>query len=358
MRILGIMSRGDKPNAVDVYRITLPLEYLNNKTQDIRCGWMTLRHAETYVRNYELDAVFDYDIIIFGRPISDEPSAGQIMDALRVRGAKVIYETDDDYSGIHRQATVVPDKTWAPYIGNADAITVTTKPLADLVRRESGGRPVYVVPNAIDREWFTAVAKTAKRVFKDHLTVMLAGTQTHYRDWRVLETVIPKIQAAYPNVKFLVGGFMPDYLEELCEYQPPVPYHIGYPMLLAQADILCAPLVPDDKFNHSKSPIKAIEGWCAARPVSKTSFGGCAVVASKCIVYKGTVQHRHNGLLVDHTPDAWEDALRLLIEDRFLRQKLQIEGLKDASDYDIERRWQDWAQAYRSILTDAKEERL
>ena len=178
---------------------------------------------------------------------------------------------------------------------------------------------------------------------------MLAGTKSHYQDWMVLKDVIPGILADYPHVKFLVAGITSEYLVNAgAETIAPVQY-TAYPGILAQADILCAPLIPDDPFNAGKSPIKAIEGWCTARPVGK-QVGGCAVIASKSVVYRGTVQNRHNGLLVDHTPEAWDAGLRKLIEDQCLRQKLQIQGHKDACRYDMATHWQDWHRVYTKIV--------
>jgi glycosyltransferase involved in cell wall biosynthesis len=333
---------------VEIYRITLPYTNLNNSS-NMRCGWMPVEDAAQCLRQMQTDVVFRNDVIVLHRSISDMPDAGEALtEALRVHGAKVVYETDDDYSGQHREShSERAGLTWAPYLPYVDAATVTTKPLGQLVERESGGKPVYVVPNAVDYQWFTQVAKAAQRP-DPRLTVMLAGTKTHYDDWKVVGEVMPDILAAHPDVRLVVAGDWMgyDYLH-WADKIPPVHY-AEYPATLAQADILCAPLVPDDPFNACKSPIKAIEGWCAARPLGKRQ-GGCAVIATKCGVYRDTVQNRHNGLLVDHTPEAWDKALRLLIGDEYLRRKLQIEGLKDARQYDIATRWRDWHTTYTHI---------
>lgn len=348
MKVLALLAT-DKaaPGAVEIYRITMPLEYLNNKTRDIRCGWMTLKAAMSEMRSGQA-RVFDHDIIIAHRWLSEVDGAGEVIDALRVKGAKVIYEADDDYSGIYREADEIPGRTWKPYIGRVDAFTVTTKTLAE---RLDTNRPTYVIPNAIDRAAFGAISQSTKRMFPDRLVIMLAGTKTHVEDWKVVAEVSPKIAAKYPQVKFVAVSekWYYDYLEDAgFEFLPPAQYQM-YPCVLAQADILLAPLV-HDPFNACKSPIKAIEGWSAARKVGKTKTGGCVVVASKGPTYQGAVQHRHNGLLVEHTPQAWEDALCELVENWHLRQKLAVEGWKDSREYDIESCWQKWAEAYRDIV--------
>lgn len=347
MNILGLIGNKQVAGAIEIYRITMPFMYLN-KHSGMRCGWMTMQRAASYLQANDLSPVFDNDIVVMHRALADVPDAGkELIKALRVHGAKVVYETDDDYSGIYRQADDVPDRTWKPYIPYVDAITVTGKHLAALAKQESGGRPVYVVPNAIECSSFAQTAKQAQREI-DGLTIMLAGTKSHYNDWIVLKNVLPALLEDYPDVTLLVAGYLPDYLEDMgLGYLPPVHYS-RYPETLAQADILCAPLDTNDQFNHSKSPIKAIEGWCAARKVGKR-WGGCAVIASKSVVYRGTVQNRHNGLLVDHTPEAWDQGLRRLIEGKYLRQTLQVEGLKDAKRYDMATHWRDWHRTYQNI---------
>ena len=348
LKILGLLGSGiTVVGAVDMYRITLPFTYLNNKNSGMQCGWMPMQDAAQLLYAGNTEAVFGNNIIVLARPIADDmEGTKEFISALRVRGAKVVYEVDDDYSGLNREPE--EGRTCLPLATEVDAITVTTKPLAKLMSRLSGGRPVYIVPNAIEFEWFAKAARTAERKFPDRLTIMLAGTRTHKLDWKVLQTVVPKLQANYPEAKFLVAGYQYEYMDDWdFEFMSPVHYS-QYPAMLAQADILCAPLNPDDQFNASKSPIKAIEGWSAARRVGKKQ-GGCAVIATDSVVYRGTVQNRHNGLLVKHTPEAWYEGLSKLIEDTHLRQKLQVEGLKDAHHYDIATRWVDWHQAYTSI---------
>ena len=74
------------------------------------------------------------------------------------------------------------------------------------------------------------------------------------------------------------------------------------------------------------------------------------MIATDCVAYRGTVQNRHNGLLIKHTPEDWDKALRRLIEDQVLLQKLQIEGLRDVKRYDIATCWKNWHRAYTNII--------
>ena len=217
---------------------------------------------------------------------------------------------------------------------------------------EAGLDKYYVARNFIHYEWFTQTSLQATRQDPDKIVVMLAGTATHDADWMPVAEAMPKILEEYPQVVFKVAGNVPDYLYGHCEFVPPVHYSM-YPMTLRQADILCCSLDPEDRFNRSKSYIKAIEGWSAARQVGKTKRGGCAIIASKGTApYKGLFNNRNSGLMVDHTPEAWGEAIRTLIEDWKLRQKIQVNGLKQARAYDIALRWKEWADVFRDILAD------
>lgn len=331
--------------AVEAYRITMPLTYLSNRTE-MRCEWMTVTHAMELCKQNDV-SMFHHDIIILHRLLTTEPKAvPALCNALRCAGAKLVYEVDDDYSGRHRDVASGTGSTWSPYLPLMDAITTTTEELAKALSRDSGGKPVYVLPNHLELETFSKASLAARRVYEG-ITVMLAGTQTHYQDWEVVAEVMPGIIADYPDVTWLVAGFCPAYLGPEATFIEATPYPY-YPGILAQADILCCAL-EDDPFTRCKSPVKVLEGWAATRHVGKR-VGGCAVIASKTPVYKGTVQQRHNGLLVDHTPEAWDKAIRLLVSNEFLRRKLQIAGYKSVQAHGITQGWKNWQRVYNQIL--------
>lgn len=345
MRILAVTGQRDYMGAVEIYRISMPLTYLN-KRSDMKCGWLPRGNLGTMLAQKQTE-ILRQDVIVLHKFLSSRMPDGY-LDKLRALGAKLVYETDDDYSGRYRPADDVNDGTWHDFLNRVDAITVSTDHLAELARKDSGGKPVYVCPNAIQLDYFRKMSMETDNIFPEKLTIMLAGTRTHQLDWQVVNEVMPDILADYPEVEFLAACEKQHYENLNAQFVKPVLYQY-YPALLRQADILCAPLVPEDGFNWSKSPIKAIEGWSAERQITDTRTGGCAIVASKAAPYKGVVENRHNGLLVDHTPDAWDKALRKLVGDELLRHKLQYEGLKDARRYDIEDRWVDWYRAYKAI---------
>jgi glycosyltransferase involved in cell wall biosynthesis len=180
---------------------------------------------------------------------------------------------------------------------------------------------------------------------------MLVGTATHYEDWKPAAAGALRVLERHPEVNLLIAGMSIDYVPdtEQVTRMAPVPYQ-KYPGLVAQADIVLCSVDPEDGFNWSKSPIKAIESWSAERPVGSRR-GGAAVIATRSRTYVPTVQHNHNGLLVSHDPDDWEQAIELLVTNELLRQKLQVTGYKDArAKHNIAHNWVNWYRAYRSMM--------
>ena len=127
-------------------------------------------------------AVFDYDITVISRRLVGEQYAGYgptMMKALAVRGSRMVYETDDDYTGTTRKQA---RGSCLPFLDAVEAVTVSTKYLGELIGQHTS-RPVYVLPNAIARDWFAELATGVKR--DDTVRVMLAGTKSHYGDWEI-----------------------------------------------------------------------------------------------------------------------------------------------------------------------------
>ena len=364
IRVMAIMGNKYPIPAPDVYRVTLPFSYLN-KHSSIKAGWIqsdmirqAVRQAQRGDRPIDnLRNIFGYDIIVLRRWLSAdvEMALGAVNDIREFSGvfngkpALVIYEADDDYSGKYRPPDIRLGD-WKPFLRQVDAVIASTKPLADLMAEDAGLERGHVAPNFLPHSKFSRTSLDAIRE-NNALTVMLAGTATHEDDWRVVADAMVNITREFPEVRFAVAGNVPDYLYGECEFIPPVPYQ-DYPAILRQADILCCALDPEDRFNDSKSYVKVVEGWTSARKLVGKTVGGCAVIASDALPYRGIVVNRHNGLVVDHTVDAWYNAIKELITNRLLRQKLQVNGFKQSRTYDVQLGWRKWYRVFENILAD------
>lgn len=355
MRITGILAGYPDTSlrSIDVYRIAGPFAMIKDRTKHV-AQWLYESQLHQAGRR-ELDAVLSSDIIVVSRLVHKNPlEAGRAMHGLRSRGAKLVYETDDDLTGLYRQDP--GGATCMPYLVEVDAITTTVKPLADRLH-DISDRPAYVLPNYMPLGWlstasmYTREGEPRERQYSDTLNIMLVGTATHAEDWRVIIDLIPAILQDYPNVRVLFAGYKPEFApdHERIGFLPPRPYS-GYPAMLFEADIVCAGLDPNDPFNWAKSPCKVLESWAAQRRLEDGKLGGAAVIASDTVVYHDTVTDGDDGLLVEHTPEAWEHALRSLIEDEHLRHSLQRRGFNTVRQHSIASHYREWLSVYNRIL--------
>ena len=348
---LNVMSVLAHPGfgAVETYRVTLPLSRAVAGDPELTGEWCQMKDLAIAIQQQGFKCIEDIDLFVLNRAVAFAHEAGlakDLVDALRVHGAKVVYELDDDYTGKHR---VTPSgRSCLPYIAEVDAITVSTPGLAKAVQSAAPRVPVHVLPNYLPVELFASQSEKTKRT-DPRLSIYVAGSNAHFLDWQVLEDVIPNLHRDFPDVRFTVAGCQPYYLDhDYIAFRDAVPFQ-EYPSMLADADIIVSPVDPTDKFNYSKSAVKALEAWAARRPVGK-HVGGAAFIGSAGKVYNSTVNNRHNGLLVRHSPYYFEAGLRKLIQDQHLRHRLQIEGHKDVQAHDIALHWHKWSKAYRDVL--------
>jgi hypothetical protein len=157
----------------------------------------------------------------------------------------------------------------------ADAFTVSTDRLADLMWPILGERPM-VIPNGLPRSWLSLPAALAPSWQPGDPRVLryFSGSASHELD---LETVLPVIAGFLeqnPEVRFEVvghveipGGALP---ERRWGKRPPVAFN-RLPPLLASSWATIAPLT-QTSFNACKSAIKFLESaaWgapCVATPI-------------------------------------------------------------------------------------------
>jgi len=306
-RVLALLPDAKYIGGCTFVRITGPLAYL--KAAGYPIDWIPMLTAKNLAKTKEL-RLTEYDLFVVPR-VGDrgDGKVVQLFETLRAVGKAVIWETDDDYTNEHR---VVLEGDASSVMSVATALTVSTPHLREQCRKHTD-KPIYLLQNCIDFQFWDMVPK--KRILQDTLTVGLVGTTTHYNDWILARDALYRIAADYPDVHFVLGGYCPDYLEDLPRTLtlPPTPYQ-NYPNMVHQIDIGLCPLDPDDEFNKSKSAIKAMEYWAA----------GAAVVASDCSVYRRTVDEDRGFFAT--TTEEWYTAIANLIEDPELRTQTAAAG--------------------------------
>jgi glycosyltransferase involved in cell wall biosynthesis len=353
MNIVGILSGEAKlPRAVHIYRLTMPLAYINKHTKH-NAAWATAGSIAE-LTEAQIEAVLKADIVILGRMITDRPGDSyEYVKFLRRNGAKIIYETDDDLTEQYRDISRGKQADCKPFLANPniDAFTVTTKYLGAQISKFSVGQPVFVLPNCIETTYWAQVSERHVRRYADTFNIMLVGTPTHGQDWVHAHQAALRILDEFPHTRLLVGGYQPDYIgtDERIVRLPFVEY-MEYPTMLAEADVVVAAIDPDDPFNHSKSAVKAMEAWASKRQLSDGKYGGAAVIATQSVVYNGTVFNDRNGLLVENDVESYYTALRTLVTDKSKREYLQRTGMHDViSKHSIHTAYRQWVSAYTRI---------
>lgn len=197
----------------------------------------------------------------------------QFLDIARKLEIKIVYDLDDDiwnipeYNPAHGPLTHYR-QGFAACIGMVDAVTVSTKTLAKVVKKHVPGMlnqrtgkeiPVFVCENRIDQRMFVTPKKNEEQTI-----VGWAGSSSHVGDLVLVEDAILAAAKEHPKVRFEYRGCMPQpnsQVPKLETFQQkpwsPVP-EFGARMPLWGWSIALCP-VTNHEFNNSKSCIKMLE---------------------------------------------------------------------------------------------------
>jgi glycosyltransferase involved in cell wall biosynthesis len=233
------------------------------------------------------------------------------------------------------------------YMGEMDAMTVSTEPLKQLYAPNA--KSITVIPNAIEYE---LVDQIPAIMGHDGIYLGWFGTATHQIDLEVVMPVIADILKKYKQVTFIMGGWpdcplIKDLPQEQVKIIPWTDDMFQHYTNLKQLDIAICPLA-DIKFNESKSNLKFMEYSSLAIPV----------VASDLLPYQGSIKDGVNGFLArarGATYKAWMKPLEALINDADLRKKIGKTGASSTrARYAQDKVAEKWATFYEKILLDKK----
>jgi glycosyltransferase involved in cell wall biosynthesis len=281
------------------------------------------------------EACRDFEVIV-GQRIGK-------MEALplwrRLRpGHKLVYEIDDDLTSIDptnmvafvAHGDVEQDASWAA-IEIAHMVTVTTEPLAEVIRQRNPN--VAVIPNHVDARAFDI-----KRPQRDRVTIGWAGGDSHLRDISMVSQQLQRFFRRNPQIDFHTIG---TNFHQICKlpgrhsgWEPDL---FGYYNSI-DFDIGIAPLAPT-VFNRSKSSIKAQEYGALGIPC----------VASDWPPYSDYIVDGVTGYLIRHEWE-WGQRLYELSHDSAMRQEMGAAAKKLAATRIIQDDgWKLWEAAYASL---------
>jgi glycosyltransferase involved in cell wall biosynthesis len=197
----------------------------------------------------------------------------------------------------------------------ADAITCSTEAVKKSLLKEVTPRRVGVFPNVVR---FNDYEQVDLKEDPDTIKILWQGGAAHFEDWFPLREALGNITRKYPQVHWVIWGSQYHWVNELIPphrytYKDWCPYN-EYRLRLAMIghDISLAPL-QNHVFNECRSAIKFYEASVLKKDI--------ATLAQRSGDYKNEIIEGQTGLMFD-TPEEFEDALSLLIEDQSLRLEL------------------------------------
>lgn len=234
------------------------------------------------------------------------------------------------------------ERIWA--LGRVDGVTVSTDPLAAVVRSYTSV-PVVVVPNAIDVPWFRAAVKRHPRELPEPVIGWAGGTRPD-ADLAAVAGAWARIAQRYRLVTFMICGYVSPLLaaavpqDRLC-LVPWMPLE-RYPEPLGEIDVACCSVAPD-RFNACKSVIKGYE----------SAVAGSAVVASPTL-YGDLIEHGTTGYLAE-TVDEWTAALADLVEHPADRRMMARRLLRHVERrFSLRSNLHRWPAAWAAIRTETR----
>jgi glycosyltransferase involved in cell wall biosynthesis len=242
--------------------------------------------------------VHRYDVIVGSRLAQNLDVIQQSFDAVKRLGKVIFVDYDDALLSIpeHNPAYLKDTSTVEGVARMADGLVVTNDVLAASFRPYN--RNIRVIPNRV----YTKAWPKPQR--SGPLTIGVTGSPSHIRDWELIAGPMQAIRKKYPDVQFLVAGFLPNFLRDVAtEYVEWVDI-LEYPHLINRIDIGLCPL-PDSHFNRCKSPIKAYE----------LGLASAAVVGSPT-QYQTVLQGRGT---IARTEQEWFDGIERYIINQVLR---------------------------------------
>lgn len=289
--------------------------------------------------------------LIGQRICKDGPTEGWHQIAGTFGRPKLVYEVDDNLWDIDYRSTRAHDffneqgivDNLNANIRIADAVTVTTEPLADLVRPHNPN--VHVIPNYLP-SWLLHHQRPRH---DGRIVIGWGGSQTHDMD---LAEAAPQLRRylnrAPAHVELHVMGEPKPPPRRRGVIRPHTPWTERHmipedrvrwtPWNKAVAeywrgidyDIMLAPLRPHP-FNRSKSPLRPLEAAMLGIPVIATDYGP----------YAEFVDHGVTGLLAKNDHD-WGRHLRALVEDDAMRAELGVNARAKAASWTIEANIEQW----------------
>lgn len=259
----------------------------------------------------------------------------------------VAFKWVDGENGFDLQANLASHKTFIKCVQSADVVTVTTEHLADKFRKL--GCKVAILPNSVDLDRWKALPRPPE--LDGQIRIGYFGGDSHFTDIQLFKTLIPRLCAKYPQVKFVIQAplvpqwrdVFKDIPSSQIEWYPWTDLRY-YAFFLATRhwDIGLIPLSTgqDKAFNLCKSSIK----WMEFAAV------GAASVAQNMLPYSADIKDGVTGMLANDEEE-WFEKISLLIENRTMLCTIKDNALSEVRrNHNLDINCRKWDEAAKGVL--------
>lgn len=282
----------------------------------LRCKQISLQALDTVERFHWLQRV---QLVVLHR-LPWTLSIRALIDGCKRWKTPVILDLDDaihDVS-VYRQSAVYDhlnklekrihddlSKRIGRSLDAADAVTVSTKPLAEMM--ESLQKPVFLIPNRVSGAMIdlTRHSNTASRT--PCSIGYMSGTATHHRDFAMIASSVAKLMSEHDDLRLVIAGplELPDALQSCFAsriQRLPLRDWPDFLTYYRMITVNMAPLENNNLFCSAKSGIKFLEAALSETPT----------VASPIPDFKRLIDHDQTGLLAE-TENQWARCLEACI---------------------------------------------
>lgn len=316
------------------YRVVLPLATLQGPGVE---AWFAGKMPEE---------AWEADVVIAQRTCLPGPTEIlQRMSKHKGKRPMIVFELDDDLWSIDSSNPAADEFYAHPEVrGNlvanikaSDVVTVSTAPLADVVRKWNPN--VVVLENCIPRE----LLSWQHGRYVDRLTIGWQGSATHDGDWKQVAAPVGRWFTAARKMNAPVEmhtiGQVPETFPDIYPHrQSPWSDRMDAYYRKIDWDVALAPL-KRSPFNTSKSHLRVLEAAALGIPV----------LASNVAAYRDFVFHEQTGFLCDR-PSDWPKYLDEMAHEPEMRRGMERNARALAAQHTIEGNIQKWAEVYGATL--------
>jgi len=301
------------------------------------------------IRNGTQLPVDSNGVYVFSRPMSNLEFAVNKIKTEHV-GARIIVDVDDNfwnlpkshiaYDGIGPQTYNI--RSLERILSKADAVTVSTEPLKELIISRGFAKEATVIPNVCNLDNpFIAMKRPSS-----YLRFGFSGTITHRDDFKIILSPLTKFINEHENVKIVIASDAEIYktLKNIPEnkkmFVPAYPYEY-YPIQLSYFDIMLIPLV-NDAFNRAKSDIKLLDAVANNKPFIASEVTPYAP-------YNDGDSTTWAGLVTENNTEAWYSAMCYMLNENN-RKSFISAGEKIKAEKNVSLSSAIWKEVIKGVL--------